>query len=114
MSQHKVIRGCNVNLNGLCNKVHVLQKFIQSNDLQLVCVTESHLTSEIMSSIVELPGFVLLRNDVKGQVHKHGVCAFIHEDLPFDSISYPASNVLMFRLIKCDLHIILVYRPPII
>ena len=112
MSKHKVIRGCNVNLNGLCNKVHVLQKFVQSNDLQLVCVTESHLTSEIMSSIVELPGFVLLRNDVKGQVHKHGVCAFIHEDLPFDSISYPASNVLMFRLIKCDLYIIIVYRPP--
>ena len=112
MSHHNVIRGCNVNLNGLPNKIDPLRELIRKNNLQLVCVTESHLTSDILSSFIEIPHFMLLRNDVKGPVHKHGVSVYVSNDLPIDGISYPASNVLMFRLISCNIHIILVYRPP--
>ena len=62
--------------------------------MKLVCVTESHLTSEVSSSFVAIPKFTLLRNDVEGSVHKHGVCAYVHEDILVDNISNPASNVL--------------------
>ena len=112
VSQHNVIRGCNINLNGLSNKIQLLREFIKKNKLQLMCVTESHLTSDIMSSIIEIPHFTLLRNDVKGLIQKHGVSAYVSKELPIDGISYPASNVLMFRLISFNIHIIIVYRPP--
>ena len=101
-----------MNLNGLSNKVHILQALIDQEDIQLVCVTETHLTNEILSPFVAIPHFNLIRNDVKGSVHKHGVCAYVHEDLLTDNISFPVSNVLMFRLSSFNIHIILVYRPP--
>ena len=80
--------------------------------MKLVCVTESHLTSEVSSSFVAIPKFTLLRNDVEGSVHKHGVCAYVHEDILVDNISSPASNVLMFQLLTYNVFIIIVYRPP--
>ena len=112
VSHHPVIRGCNVNLNGVHSKVQSLSQFVEKHDLQLVCVTESRLTSEILSSFVSIPHFNLLQNDVPGTVHKHGVCAFIHEDLLIDSVSCPVDNVLMFRLLTYNIHVIVVYRPP--
>ena len=112
MTKHTLIRGCNVNLNGLSSKVQSLQKFVDRYDLQLVCVTESHLTHEVLSPFVKIPHFNLIRNDVKGTVHKHGVCTYVHENVLTDNVCFPLSNVLMFRLRSFNIHIILVYRPP--
>ena len=85
---------------------------MQDNDLSVICVTESHLTSAISSSFVKLPHFNLFRNDVHGRVHKHGVCAYVHEGILVDCVTSPMSNVLMFRLVKQDVFILVVYRPP--
>ena len=90
----------------------MLQQFITEHQLKLVCVTESHLTSEVLSPFVAIPNFTLLRNDVEGTVHKHGVCAYVHEEILVDNVSYPANNVLMFRLLIFNVFIIIVYRPP--
>ena len=108
-----VIRGCNVNVNGLSNKVQTLQSLIEKEDINLLCVTESHLTVDVLSAFVAIPHFRLISNDVLGSVHKHGVCVYIRDDLLTDNISFPTRNVLIFRLISYNLYIILVYRPPL-
>ena len=85
---------------------------MHGSDLKVICITESHLNSAISTSFVSIPHFSLLRNDVQGKVYKHGVCAYIHEDILVDSVSFPMSNVLLFRLVKQDVFIMVVYRPP--
>ena len=89
-----------------------MQQLIERKKLQIVCVTESQLTSEILSPFIAIQHFTLLRNDVQGLVRKHGVRAYIHDDILVDCISFPASNVLMFRLLSFNIYIIIVYRPP--
>lgn len=77
-----------------------------------MCITETHLTSSISSSFVKIPHFNLFRNDVQGKVHKHGVCAFVHEDILVDCVSYSMRNALLFRLAVQNVYILIVYRPP--
>ena len=89
-----------------------LINFIEKNNIMILCITESHLTSAVASSFVKVPHFNLIRSDVKGHVHKHGVCAFIQEDLVIDKVSCPMANVLLFRLAKYDVYFLVVYRPP--
>ena len=89
-----------------------VMNFVEKNNIKVLCITESHLTSAVASSFVKVPHFSLLRSDVKGHVHKHGVCAFVHEDILIDKVSYPMSNVLLFRLAKYDVYFLVVYRPP--
>ena len=89
-----------------------VMNFVEKYNINVLCITESHLTSSVASSFVKVPHFNLLRSDVKGHVHKHGVCAFIHEDILIDKVSYPMSNVLLFRLAKYDVYFLVVYRPP--
>ena len=89
-----------------------VRNFIGRNNIKVLGITESHLTSSVASSFVRVPHFNLLRSDVKGHVHKHGVCAFVHEDILIDKVSYPMSNVLLFRLAKYDVYFLVVYRPP--
>ena len=99
-------------MKGISSKLTSFCKFVQDNDLSVICVTESHLTSAISSSFVKLPHFNLFRNDVQGRVHKHGVCAYVHEGILVDCVTSPMRNVLMFRLVKQDVFILVVYRPP--
>ena len=99
-------------MKGVPSKINSLRNFVHASDLKVICITESHLNSAISTSFVSIPHFSLLRNDVQGKVYKHGVCAYIHEDILVDSVSFPMSNVLLFRLVKQDVFIMVVYRPP--
>ena len=99
-------------MKGVSSKINSLRNFVHDNDLKVICITESHLTSAISSSFVSIPHYNLLRNDVQGKVHKHGVCAYIHEDILVDCVSFPMNNVLLFRLARQDVFILIVYRPP--
>ena len=92
--------------------MNYVNNFIDENNIKVLGITESHLTESINSSYLKVPGFHLLRSDVKVHVHKHGVCAFVHEDFLFDCVSQPMSNVLLFRLAKYDVYFLIVYRPP--
>ena len=66
---------------------------MNKNGLKVVCVTESHLTKDLSDSCVSMPHFNLLRSDVQSKIHKHGVCAYVHEDILVDCVSSPLSNV---------------------
>ena len=87
-------------------------RLIDQHDLKIVCVTETHLTSSISSTIVSIPHFQLFRKDVLGNVEKHGVCAYIHDSLMIDEVADVTDNALMFRLASYNVYFLCVYRPP--
>ena len=104
---------CLTNLNGLtCTKRSNLVDFISANNLKIVAVTESHLIPCISSAAIAIPHYSLLRNDVVGTVQKHGVCVYVHQDISVDNVSCPMNNVLVFRLVKYNVYVIVVYRAP--
>ena len=70
MSQHFVLECCTVNVKGLNTKMNSVMNFIEKNNIKVLCVTESYLTSSIASSFDKVPHFNLLRSDDKGHVHK--------------------------------------------
>ena len=107
-----IVKLAQVNLNGLCSKLHSLQSFIISHNLKVITVTESHLLSHIPDSFVDIPPFKLLRSDSSGSVHKHGVCAYIHSSLLVDHVSCHKPNTLSFRLAAYNVYILVIYRPP--
>ena len=61
---------------------------------------------------MHIPGFTIIRNDTTGSVHKHGVCAFVHNSLMIDDVTSPLPNVLSFHLSAYNVYILVIYRPP--
>ena len=44
--------------------------------VDILLVSESHLTPRVSNATINIPGFEILRND-SGDTAKHGVCAFV-------------------------------------
>lgn len=100
------------NINGLCNKVQLLQDFQVDNFLaDVLLISESHLTPLITDATVAIPGYLLLRND-SGYTPKHGVCAYVKESLRYDKVDISHTNCLSLRLTNLGLYVYVVYRPP--
>ena len=85
---------------------------ISTLQLQIICITESHLLNHIKDSFLSIPHFNMYRSDAAGSTYKHGVCAYVHESLHVDTIETPMPNLLSFRLSSSNIHIVVVYRPP--
>ena len=77
-----------------------------------MCITESHLLQHVTDSFVQVPNYSLIRNDVKGDVYKHGVCAYVRNDIMLSNVLAPIPNVLTFCLVSYNVHVVVVYRPP--
>ena len=77
----------------------------------VLLVSETHLTSLISDATVHIPGYQLLRNNYTS-AGKHGVCAYVLEDLKVDSIDVSHPNVLSFQLSYFNVWVCVVYRPP--
>ena len=77
----------------------------------MLLITESHLTPSVTDATVSIPGYELLRND-SGDLPKHGVCAFVEENLKFDNVDVSHANCLSFRLRHLNIYVYVVYRPP--
>ena len=101
-----------LNVNGLSSKLSLLSDFIRASNLHIICITESHLLPGLADSFVHIPGFSFIRNDTTGPTHKHGVCAYICDNLLIDDFTTPLPNVLSFRLTSYNVYILLIYRPP--
>ena len=100
------------NVNGICNKLHVLcDTLVNPFKPSVLLITESHLTPSVTNATVSIPGYELLRND-SGNSSKHGVCAFVEENLKFDNVDVSHPNCLSFRLRCLNVYVFVVYRPP--
>ena len=77
-----------------------------------MCITESHLLEHVSDSFVEIPDYALVRNDVKGVVYKHGVCAYVRNNIALNNVLAPLPNILTFYLVPYNVFVVVVYRPP--
>ena len=112
MPRSTLIRLAQINLNGLCSKVNLLSDFARSSRLDIVCITESHLLQHVPNSFVQIPNYTLVRNDVNGAVYKHGVCAYVSNNITLGDVSAPIPNILTFHLVSYNVFVVVVYRPP--
>lgn len=100
------------NVNGICRKLSTLRDTLNlSKRVDILLISESHLTPRVSDATVNIPGFEVFRND-SGETAKHGVCAFIRESMRVDCIDASHPNVLSFRLTMFNIFILVVYRPP--
>ena len=100
------------NINGLPSKFNLLRENATKHSWDIICVTETHLLPHLLSSIVELPEYSLIRHDTSGHVYKHGVCCYIHNKHTFDTVSHPLANVLSLRITLLNIYVLIVYRAP--
>ena len=84
-----LIKMCNVNVNGLCTKLGLLANFVSQFKVDVVGITETHLVSHIASSFISIPNYSLFRCDTVGSFPKHGVAAYVHNDIQVDQVSAP-------------------------
>ena len=85
---------------------------MQSYNWDLVCISETHLLTQINSSFVNVSGYSLFRHDVQGSVAKHGVCCYVKSDILVGDVSTPVPGILTLHLQSFDVFVVIVYRAP--
>ena len=72
-----------VNARSIVNKVDELEIYINEEDLDIVGVTETWLTEEILTSEFSFEGYTLLRKDRKDLVKTRGggVAIYVKNDI---------------------------------
>lgn len=71
MNPHNTIL-LNWNANGLKNKWNTLLAFLTHHNIDIACITETHLSS---LDKIKFPGYILHRVDRITQLHHHELCA---------------------------------------
>ena len=66
------------NVMSLVPKIDEVTEFIVRNKINLSLITETWLKESVPDSVIDIPGFTLLRRDRLSQIHG-GVCAYIKE-----------------------------------
>ena len=100
------------NLNSLVNKVHLLFNYCVSNSVQVVGVCETWLSNTVQSSVVNIPGFNIFRNDSQSGLNKHGVGLYLSSSIKVGQVFKEHPNTLAIFLPEFNLYVIVVYRPP--
>ena len=78
----------------------------------MVGICETWLLPEVSSSLIEVPGFSLIRNDTTSGRRKHGVCIYLHNNLRLGSVYADHPNTVGVFLPHFGIHLLVVYRPP--
>ena len=100
------------NVNNLTNKVPYVQNFVTDNNVHILGITETWLTNSIFDSTVSISNYNLFRNDISGDVHKHGVCLYIHNSITCLHVDNVVPNVCSVYLSEYNVYILVIYRPP--
>ena len=112
MSASQSLIVCHLNLNSLTNKINNVQNLLFSNNIDLLGISETWLTSDIGDSFVNIIDYEIVRSDNPGPVRKHGVAMYIKRVIKFEVISCILKNVLIVYLENLGIYVITVYRPP--
>ena len=108
-----------VNIRGLYpktnkSKVPYLADLANETNAPFICVTESHLTPEILDAEISIQGYDIFRSDRIGRSHG-GVVTYVRKDLVVktelkDSNSFCDSLIL--HIPQLNLVLVNIYRPP--
>ena len=71
-----------LNVLSLPPKIHELRHIVQKTSASIIGITESWLNSTILNSEINIPGYIVVRQDRNRE--GEGVCIFIKEDLAFN------------------------------
>ena len=99
-------------MNSLCDKLHYDFNLINSNNLDIVPITETWLTANCSTSFVDIPGFAFLRGDVNGLTRKHGAGIYISNKIKFVQEDVNLPNVVLAYLVDLEVYVASIYRPP--
>ena len=68
------------NMRSLAPKIDELDAVVSINHADIICITETWLSSAILDNVIALPNFNLFRNDRLGSIGG-GVCAYINSNI---------------------------------
>ena len=97
------------------NKVNELLVLVSQQDVQIVCVTETHLNSTVFDAEVSLPNFVLFREDREDGTKHGGSAIYVHSSLKAERLDWfngLESIALTVKADHCEFIVICVYRSP--
>ena len=107
-----ILKACTVNVNSIANKVNYINNLLLDEELDIVALSETWLTSSCSNSFIDIPGYSLCRGDVKGNIRKHGAALYISDKLNYVQVTVNLPNVAVLRLIDYNIHVLSIYRPP--
>ena len=82
------LKFCHWNLNGLAahefTKLSLLEGYINVNDIDIICLSETFLDSSIPidDNRLSIPGYSMMRADHPSNTKRGGVCLYYKEHLP--------------------------------
>ena len=81
------LKFCRWNLNGLAaqefTKLSLLEGYINVNDIDIICLSETFLDSSIPidDNRLSIPGYSVMRADYPSNTKRDGVCSYYKEHL---------------------------------
>ena len=77
-----------INIQSLRNKIDQLNIFLHDNNIDVLCVTESWLTSDIEDNVITIPGYNVCRQDRENLDREHGgIVNYIKEGINYSEKS---------------------------
>lgn len=115
MSLLKTLRFLNWNSHGVYKKRFELIDFINSHSIDIACITETHLTSDV---VLRIQGYNCIRNDRPGLTTGGGVLILVKKTINYFEIDLPLTpglETVAIRIIFTDnnsITVIAAYKPP--
>jgi len=107
-----------VNINGLLNKIEKLKFYNQNQKFDILCITETHITHEVLETEYQLEHYTCI-NSPSNSKHTAGVLVYIKNTCDFEIINnlyFPSNNINIIMLkVEIDqqyITLIVVYRSP--
>ena len=110
------------NICSLRNKIDKLSAVMQTNNIDICAITESWLTHDVPSEIVDIAGYTCYRRDRMDGRRGGGVVCYVRQDLPFSLVKPVEDDSveslwLLYRkprMPRCISHLLVgvVYHPP--
>ena len=86
-----------------------------SEDVQIICVTESNLNSSVVDAEVAIPNFNIFREDRKTNTRHGGSIMYVHSSLKVERLDWFKNQESLAVCIKTDLFdviVVCIYRSP--
>ena len=94
------------------NKMNYIVNMCRDEDVYVLGVSETWLTSSVLDSFVSVPGYDIVRSDSPSDRRKHGVAVYIRRGIRYEVVPGTVSNVVTVKLLDFDIYIITLYRAP--
>ena len=75
---------CHINIQSLRYKTDHLQIFVHSNNIDILCVTETWLTPQIDVNEIVIDGYNICRKDRVGMIEHGGIVVYIKEGIDYN------------------------------